>query len=380
MKIGFLTPEFPHPKTGNSGGIGTSILNLSKGLTQLGHEVSILIYGQDKDEIFHQNDITFYRIKNVKVKGLSLFLTQSKIQKLINTLHSENKIAIVEAPDWTGFTAFIKPKCPLVLRLHGSDTYFCYLEKRSVKWHNTFLERNAFKKADGIISVSQFTGDETNKIFKTNREFQVIPNGVDVQNFHPLKPNNNQKILYFGTLIRKKGMLELPLIFNEVHFKNPSAELILIGKDAKDIVSGSTSTWQLMQSLFDKKALQKVNYLGSVPYSEIKQHIEAATVCVFPTFAEALPVSWLEAMAMQKPIVASNVGWAPEIIANGKEGFLVHPKDHAEYASKIIAILADESLQIQLGTAARKKIIEKFSIEKVAQQSVAFYQKFLNKK
>ena len=44
MKIAFLTPEFPHPKMVSSGGIGTSILNLSKGLVGLGHEVSILVF------------------------------------------------------------------------------------------------------------------------------------------------------------------------------------------------------------------------------------------------------------------------------------------------------------------------------------------------
>ena len=78
MKIAFLTPEYPHPKTGSSGGIGTSILNLSKGLVQLGHKVSIVIYGQNTDEVFQDNGITFYKIKNIKVKGLSLFLTQKK--------------------------------------------------------------------------------------------------------------------------------------------------------------------------------------------------------------------------------------------------------------------------------------------------------------
>jgi starch synthase len=380
MKIGFLTPEFPHPKTGNSGGIGTSILNLSKGLTQLGHDVSILIYGQKEDEVFIENNITFYRIKNVKVKGISLFLTQSKVQKQINSLFANNQIDIIEAPDWTGFTSFIQPKCPLVIRLNGSDTYFCHLENRPVKWRNKFLEKRAFKKANGIISVSQFTGDETNKVFQTKRPFQVIPNAIDVQNFQAVTPTNHQKILYFGTLIRKKGLLELPLIFNEVHKKNPKAELLLVGKDSKDITSGSDSTWKLMQPLFNATALQKVRYLGSVPYSEIKQHIEQATVCVFPTFAEALPVSWLESMAMQKPIVASNVGWAPEIIDDGKDGFLEHPKNHLAYASKIVRILADDELQTQLGNAAREKIIEKFSIATVAAQSVAYYQTFLNTK
>ncbi|UPT70075.1 MAG: hypothetical protein M0D53_13190 [Flavobacterium sp. JAD_PAG50586_2] len=78
MKIAFLTPEFPHPKTGSSGGIGTSILNLAKGLTLQGHEVSVLIYGQKEDEVFTENGISYYRIKNIKLKGFSRLLTQKK--------------------------------------------------------------------------------------------------------------------------------------------------------------------------------------------------------------------------------------------------------------------------------------------------------------
>lgn len=377
MKIAFLTPEFPHPKTGSSGGIGTSIFNLSKGLVNLGHQVIILVYGQNDDEIFHENGITFYRIKNIKVKGISAYLTQKKIQKLINDLYKSKQIDIVEAPDWTGFSAFIKLKCPLVIRLNGSDTYFCHLDNRPVKWKNKFQEKRALKNADGIISVSKFTGDLTNKLFEISKPFDVIPNSIDLDNFESSTHVNNNTILYFGTLIRKKGLLELPLIFNEVFKNNKNAKLILAGKDASDVISGNSSTWQMMIPLFDKEAFQNVQFIGSLPYAEIKKQIQQATVCVFPTFAEALPVSWIEAMAMQKPVVASNIGWANEIITDAKEGLLEHPKKHEEFANKINSILTNEALQIEMGMEARKKITQKFSKEVVAEQSVAFYQKFL---
>lgn len=379
MKICFLTIEYPHPKTGSSGGIGTSILNLAKGLLLLEHEVSIIIYGQPKDEIFHDNGITFYCVKNIKIKGLSLFLTQKKVQKLINTLVKENKIELIEVHDWTGFTSFIKPICPVIVKLHGSDTYFCHLENRPVKWINKFLENRALHQANGIISVSNFTAQVTKQLFHLNKEIAIIPNAIDTNQFEAItEPKNSESILYFGTLIRKKGLLELPFIFNEVYKRKPSAKLILVGKDASDIVTNSKSTWQLMQPLFDKNAIQNVTYLGTVSYSEIKSIIQDATLCVFPTFAEALPVSWLEAMAMQKPIVASNIGWSTDIIDNEIDGYLVDPKRHNEFSNRILELLNDKNLQSQIGSNARKKITTKFSIEIVAQQSVDFYQKFLN--
>jgi glycosyltransferase involved in cell wall biosynthesis len=412
MKIAFLTPEYPHPKTGSSGGIGTSIKNLAIGLLAEGCSVRVLVYGQKEESIFDDNGITIQQIRNVKFKGLSWWLTRKKLERLINELYANAAIDLVEAPDWTGITSFIQPrKCPVVIRLNGSDTYFCHLDRRPVKWNNKFHERRALEKADGLLSVSQFTADLTNEVFGLQKEFTIIPNSIDSgwfkdnDNSEIIKKSNNEQnristshsisspspsegvgvrkaggedtILYFGSLIRKKGLLELPLIFNEVVRKNPKAKLVLIGKDVSDIITGNTSTWQMMQQLFSEVALANVSYLGSVPYQEIKVHIKAASLCVFPTFAEALPVSWIEAMAMQKPIVASNIGWANEVIADGVEGFLVHPKDHKKYAQRILEVLENKKMQSALGTTARKKVALKFSTTVVAQQSILFYKSLI---
>ena len=384
MKIAFLTPEYPHQRTGNAGGIGTSIKNLAESLTALGHEVRILVYGQKEDAIFEEEGINIQQIKNVKIKGLSWYFTRKKLQGIIDDLYDKQLLDIVEAPDWTGISSFIQPKkCPLVIRLNGSDTYFCHLDGRPVKWWNRFHEKRALQKADGHISVSQFTAEQTNTLFGLQLSFTIIPNGINPEKFQP--DGSVQKIpntiLYFGTLIRKKGLLELPLIFNQVVAKNPNAQLILVGRDAFDIATGSTSTWQLMQNLFTPEALKQVNYLGGVPYEEVRAHIAQASVCVFPTFAEALPVSWLEAMAMEKAIVASNIGWGPEVITNNQEGILVHPKDHETYANAILNLLENDTLNTTFGQKAAKKIQDVFANGLIAEQSVAFYQTIIaNKK
>ena len=375
MKIAFLTPEFPHPKMVSAGGIGTSILNLSKGLIGLGHEVSILVYGQKDDAFFVENGISFYIIKNIKLKGFSRVLTQRKIEKLINSLVKQSKIDIVEAPDWTGITSNINPTCPMIVKLHGSDTYFCHLDSRPVKFWNKFREKRALQNATALLSVSQYTADLTKELFSLERDFTIIPNCIDINKFSTESATKVEEniILYFGTLIRKKGLLELPLIFNEVYKKNKKAKLIIIGRDASDIISGNHSTWAMMQSLFDATALKNVNYIGSVAYDEIKAHVLSASICVFPTFAEALPVSWIEAMALKKAIVASDVGWAAEIIEDSVEGFLVHPKNHNLFANRILELLDNQILRNQFGIEARKKVVQKFSIEVVAKQSADFY-------
>lgn len=379
MKIGFLTPEYPHEKTGNSGGLGTSIKNLAHALSALGHDIVILVYGQKQDALFLDKAVEVHQIKNIKIKGLSWYFTRKKIEKIINSLYEKNKIEIVEATDWTGITSFIKPKkCPIVIKLNGSDTYFCHLDNRPVKWINKFHEKRALQNADGHVSVSAYTAKMTNQVFNQNHNFTIIHNGIDMSLFQKntdLKDTNI--ILYFGTLIRKKGLLELPHAFNIIHEKNPNAQLVLVGKDASDIISGNSSTWQMMQELFTPNALGKVIYFGPVVYSEVRKQIEKATVCVFPTYAEALPVSWLEAMAMEKAIVASNIGWGNEIVENGISGFLAHPSNHQEYADRILQLLADSSLRKNMEHNAKVRISTHFEINLIANQNLNFYKKII---
>ena len=151
----------------------------------------------------------------------------------------------------------------------------------------------------------------------------------------------------------------------------------MVGKDTSDIISGNASTWQMMQDLFTPSALEKVTYFGPVAYSDVKKQIEKATVCVFPTYAEALPVSWLEAMAMEKAIVASNIGWGNEIVENSISGFLAHPSDHQEYADRILQLLADSTLRENMERKARARILTHFEINLIANQNLNFYQKIL---
>jgi hypothetical protein len=68
----------------------------------------------------------------------------AKIEKINNLYRSKE---IDEAPDWTGITSLFRLKMPIVIRLNGSDTYFCNLDNRPVKWSNKFHEKRALQKS-----------------------------------------------------------------------------------------------------------------------------------------------------------------------------------------------------------------------------------------
>lgn len=387
MHISFTTSHFPFYNAKSVGGIGTSIKNLSDELVSLGHQVSVFVYGQEKDEKTVEENITLFKIKNVKFKGLSWYLTRKKIQKKILAEHEICKIDILETPDWEGISSFINLPFPIVIRLNGSDTYFCHLDQRKVKWTNKFHEKRALQKANGHLSVSQYTADLTNVLFGLKKQFTIIPNGIDVDHFRKEETNPDENetasqektILYFGGIIRKKGLLEIPYYFNKVIKEIPDAKLVLIGKDMPDKNSGNSSTFSMMNAVFSDEARSKVSFLGSVPYQEIKTYIQKATVCIFPSYAEALPVSWLEAMALERAVVASDIGWSNEIIDHGVNGFKVNPKEHEAYANYIIQILQDEQLRKNIEISAREKIIQGFSTYVTAKRSVEFYNEIILK-
>ena len=380
MHIAFLTPEYPHKKISHAAGIGTSIKNLAVALVKEKCKVSIIVYGQNKSLVFEDEGVVIHVLEDKKYRFAKWYWYRKYIQNYCNQLIKEQNITILEAADWTGITAFMRFKIPLVIRFHGSDTYFCHLEKRKQKLKNFWFEKLALQKAKAFIAPTTFAGNLSQKLFGLqNKKIQTIHNGLELGKFENSHPEEYQNglLLYIGTIIRKKGVLELPKIFNQVRQQHPQASLILIGGDSSDIETQSQSTWQLMQNRFQDDDLHSVTYLGKIPYHEVQQYIKKAHVCVFPSFAETLGMVTIEAMAMQKPVVNTKIGWAKELIVDGESGFLVHPKNHQEYAAKITSILKDNVLAKKLGENARERVEKKFEITKIAAENIAFYKSLI---
>ena len=375
MHLGFLSPEYPHPKTNPTAGIGTSIKNMVTALAEKGIKVSIFIYGQSTDEIFTEGGIKFHLIRQRKFKFLGWYLHRKFLQKYLNKVITQDKIDALEAPDWTGITAFMKLKCSLVIRFHGSDTYFCHLENRPQKKKNFWFEKKALAGADHLLSVSEFTAGKTAALFGLKKKIEVIPNSVDVAVFFPHNTAVElNTILYFGSIIRKKGVLELADIFNLIISKKPGARLLFAGKDVKDYTTGS-STKQLIIDKLSPPAIKNTAWLGVLPYEQVLAQIATANVVVLPSFAEALPMTWLEAMAMEKALVTSELGWAKEVMMDGVTGFTVDPKNHQLYAEKVLQLLNDPALALKMGKAAREQVVAKFSTRVVVERNIGFYEK-----
>jgi L-malate glycosyltransferase len=373
MHIAFITPEYPHPDLYKAAGLGTSIKSLAIELIKKDHQVSVFVYSQNEDAIIKNKGVEIYKIAHKKYPFLGWYLYRKHLQSIINSYVVNKKIDVLEAPDWTGITAFMNFKCPLVIRLHGSDAYFCSLDKRKQKKKNYLFEKKALKNADKIVSVSAFTAKKTKDIFKLKNDIEVVHNGINIETFRPIdcKINKNQ-ILFFGTIIRKKGVLELAHAFNLLVKTKPEVSLILLGKDVVDVFE-KKSTLELFFNNLSKQAATRVKHINEVPYNEVAQIIAKANLVTLPSFAEAFPMTWLEAMAMEKALVTSNVGWANEMMIDSKTGFTIDPNDHEDYANKMKQFLEDNMLAKQCGKQARKTVLENFEATIIANKNINLY-------
>lgn len=380
MKVGYITSEYPHPKISHAAGIGTSIKNLAIALAKKGVEVTVFVYHQNTSEVVMDEGVEIHLIKKQKYSLFTWYFYRKHIQNYVNTIVRNKNIEILEAADWTGITAFMKFDVPLVIRMHGSDAYFCKLEGRKQKFKNFVFEKYALKMAKAYIAPTAYAGQETAKIFGLDRsKIKTIHYGLKLENFENKTPEayHRNRILYIGTIIRKKGVLELAEIFNKVVDENPKAELMLIGSDSPDIKTGASSTYQLMEEIFTDRAKERANYLGKIPYNEVKQHIRDAHVCAFPSYAETLGMVTIESMAMQKPVVNTSIGWAQELINDGIDGYLVHPSKIDTYAQRLLGLLGDEPLCSSIGVEARKKVEARFDIDKNADINLSYYKSLL---
>lgn len=380
MHIAFLLPEYPHEKLPKAAGIGTSTKNLLKALIDKGLKITVFTYFQDKQEVFQDGKITIHKIKLRKYPVLTWKLNEGIINKYINNIIKKEQIDVLEVVDWTGISANMNFPIPHVMRLHGSDTYFCHLDARKIKKANYSREYKAYTKADKIIGVSEFVAKKTNMLFRQQKDFTVVHNGIFTNDFKPLENNRVQPyhLLYFGTIIRKKGVLELAKTFSIAVEKNPQIKLTLLGSDAIDIFEGK-STITLFTNLLSEKAKKQVKFVSQVPYDKVKNFLAEAAVIVLPSFAEALPMTWIEAMASGKALITSNIGWAKEVMIHNKTGYTVNPKNHDEFAHYIIELLENKDKREQFGTYAREIAIEKFDIlGAILQKNIKAYEAVLS--
>lgn len=373
--VAFLSLEYPPLP---SGGIGTSLRTLARGLAARGHRVTVVGWGPEAS--FDDAGVRVRFLGSSRWPAVGGLRNRQRAARALRRLARAGEAALVETHDWCGPSAGMRLPCPIVVRCNGSDRYFGELTGRRVRARVAIAETLALRRAASVAAASRFTAERTRRLFHLRAPVRVIPNGIDPTPFRNLPPAEGPPtLLHFGTLVGKKGALDLPAIFTGVLAAVPEARLVIAGRDVVDPDAGST--WARMRDLMAPEARARTTYLGPVAPEAIPGLLAGAHVAIFPSYAEALPVSWIEAMAAALPIVGYRSGWAEELVAESPEeavtGRLVPPGDTAAFAAAAAALLAREGQREALGTAARRRVEERFSVDAMVEGSLAWYRDVL---
>jgi colanic acid/amylovoran biosynthesis glycosyltransferase len=189
----------------------------------------------------------------------------------------------------------------------------------------------------------------------------VLPLGVDLDAFRPRKspqrdPREPFRLISVGRLSAAKGY---PILIEAV------ALLGRRGRSIKLTLVGEGPQRRVLERLIALRGLgERVRLVGACNHDRVRDHYESSDAFVLSSFLEGVPVVLMEAMAMELPCVATWITGVPEIIEGDLEGLLVPPGSASALADAVERLMDDPERARRLGTAARRKVLAKFHLER----------------
>ena len=303
---------------------------------------------------------TFYKpfnhvttvVDNGKVVKLFIFFRAIFIFLVWMLFHNEIEIVHVHGASGLSFwrkSLFINMaklfKKKIVLHMHGGGfADFSKDHKKSV--------RNTLDKCDAVIALSEYWKDFFEEEFDYHK-VTVVKNVIA----KPIFSKQDRKqftLLFLGLIGFNKGIYDL-LDVIDTHQEEFRGDFIL--------KVGGNGEVEKLQELIAKKGISDiVNYEGWVSGDKKADLLNGADVYVLPSYKEGLPISILEAMSYSLPVISTRVGGIPEIIINGKNGFLINPGDKEALYESIIKLKNSEELRIKMGELSKPIVQEHLPI------------------
>lgn len=398
MNILYLCDEYP---PGQHGGIGTSVRLIARQMVKLGHKVVVAgLYtpGYGGDNEFEDDGVKVYRFRRrfdtkwinnpqslaihtgnylLKHTGLmeqdikkSLELYKAALEKII----VDHKIDLIEMPDYNDYIRFCRSyipfpvlPVPVIVKMHGSITYFTKEVNKQVPAHIFNMEQTILSQAAAIASVSKYTANKSAIYFSCPDKIEVLYNGIETGLSAGSNSKNIRQVAFTGALVSKKGIYQLAKAWNIVNRNMPDARLIILGKgDQKKVISCLTA-----------KARSSVLLMGHVTAKKLYNYLGNSMVSVFPSYAEAFALAPLEAMACGTAVINSNRTSGPELIADHINGLLINPDDIEQMAASVLYLLNNPAICTNLAKNGRETVKTYFDINKIATQNIQFYNRVL---
>ena len=350
------------------GGISAHVYELSRALCDLGHRVCVVSrqLPSQSDAFVKRESMDIYRVR----LRWAAPLYGGQINRFIVKKLPEIQPDIIHVHGMAPLEGYNIKGVPLVYTNHTSG-YLQRIQKGGIR--RMALLRRLFDKPQLFLAPSR---ELLEVPFPIPAAKEYIPNGVDAKKYRfdagtrrdiraslGLEDDHVLGILT-RRLVPKNGVIHLARATRFI--SDDRLRLLLIG-DGTEYADVSTCLEQNFHSRF--------TMLGAKNHDEIIPYYSAADFSILPSLMEATSISGLEAMATSLPLVGTRVGGIPDLIEDGKNGFLCDPENDEDLAEKIDALLGEDLKAF--GAHSRQLVENNFAWPTIAHRTLKAYETVL---
>lgn len=353
--------------------------------------VTLANYRREKTDII--NGVSYYRSYRTpgviekliyRIPFLKEIYVISLLKKKIEQILDEESVDVIHAhsPSLCGLPAMAvakKRNIPFLYEVRAlwedAAVDLKRFGERSIKYKvSRALEQKLFDGADGIICICEGLRQEIKK--RTHREnIYVIKNGVDTSIFKPLKKPSNlvkkfdvkNKVVvgFIGQFFTFEGIADLVRAVPIVISKNPNVKFFIIGGGAEE---ANLHALAKELGIMDNSLI----FTGRVPHEEVNDYYAMIDILVYPRTRLRItemvtPLKPLEAMAMEKSVIVSDVGGLKELVKDGYSALLFKADNVEDLAAKILHLVENDKLRQELGKNGREQMLREREWKIIAQ-------------
>jgi len=255
-----------------------------------------------------------------------------------------------------------------------------------IKFYHRYISKLIYKLMDGVIVHSEHSRRELIGLFGIEpTEVHVIPHGdyfffrygntVSLESARKklCLPSGSLIVLFFGFIMRYKGLDYLLEAFRKVKNVVPNVKLVIAGKPIENFsrYSALINKLNLMDDVF--------LFLQYIPFRDVEYFFTSSDVVAIPYVKTYQSGIIMLAYSFNKPVVSTETGGVSEIVVNGETGYVVPPKDVQALANALIDILSTQDRAV-MGENAKKIVENSYSWSNVARETLKLYSRFIHER
>jgi teichuronic acid biosynthesis glycosyltransferase TuaC len=298
------------------------------------------------------------------------FLAAALMNK-VRHLHSREPVHLIHAHAALpcGHAAMLLSKSmgiPYVVTIHGLDVFNrCFQNGAAARWRKNNSQR-VYAGAEKVICVSEKVRQLLTAEDNPPANSDVAYNGTDTEFFTPGGvPEQAPTILMVGNLMASKGHELVLRAVARIRNSHPDLRCTIIGEGA--------DRSRFIALAQDLNIYHRIDFLGRRSRREVAAAMRSCSVFVLPSRYEGLGCVYLEAMACGKPVIACRGQGIDEIVHHGSNGWLIPVDGLEELVEALRSLLANANLRATIGEAARKAIVDTFTLEHQARKLTTIY-------